>query len=146
MTTLGVDSVRTAYLVKQLELAVRARLDATTRQHGLTVQQYTALAVLRRSPGLSSAQLARRSFVSAQTMQEMVASLQSRGLVHREPDSANRRVLRIRLTEDGEAVLAASDREVDEIERDMLADLDSAQIETLRTALRSCTRRLVETT
>ncbi|PXY31606.1 MarR family winged helix-turn-helix transcriptional regulator [Prauserella muralis] len=137
-----VPAVRTAYLVKRLELAVRAHLDAVVRPHGLTTAQYTALTALRVAPEQSSAQLARRSFVSAQTMQELVAGLERRGLVTRSPAPANRRVLRVRLTERGEDVLAELDRGMDELEREMLADLDAAQVQALRDALRLCTRRL----
>src|SRR6185437_12133584 len=52
------------YVVKQVELAVRSRLDDLLRPAGLTVLQYTALTVLERHPDLSSAQLARNSFVT----------------------------------------------------------------------------------
>lgn len=133
---------RTAYLVKRLELAVRGRLDSAMRPHGLTVVQYTALTALRRQPGLSSAQLARRSFVSAQTMQELMTKLERQGLVRRTPADGNRRVLSISLTERGLAKLDDTEHEVDEIERHMLADLDEDQVETLRQALRLCTQRL----
>jgi hypothetical protein len=51
------------YLIKQLELAVRSHLDETVRDAGLTALQYTALTVLERHPELTSAQLARNSFV-----------------------------------------------------------------------------------
>ncbi|WP_307849377.1 MarR family winged helix-turn-helix transcriptional regulator [Qaidamihabitans albus] len=138
----GDGLVRTAYLVKRLELAVRARLDAAVRPHGLTTAQYTALTALRGVPGMSSAQLARRSFVSPQTMQELIANLERRGLVARAPSPANRRVLGIGLTEQGEAELRRLDHEVDEIENEMLADLDAEQVEALRQALRLCTQRL----
>ena len=40
------------YQLKQLELAVRARLDEIVRPAGLTTQQYTALTVLERRDGL----------------------------------------------------------------------------------------------
>ncbi|PRX47650.1 DNA-binding MarR family transcriptional regulator [Prauserella shujinwangii] len=140
MTTPG--HVRTAYLVKRLELAVRARLDAAVRPHGLTTAQYTALTALRGGPGMSSAQLARRSFVSPQTMQELVVNLERRGLVTRSPSPDNRRVLGISLTDAGEAELRRLDEDVDEIERQMLADLDDEQVAALREALRRCTQRL----
>lgn len=61
------------YLVKQVELAVRARLDELLRPDGLTALQYTALTVLERHPDMSVAQLARNSFVTAQSMADMVA-------------------------------------------------------------------------
>ncbi|MFF5985780.1 MarR family winged helix-turn-helix transcriptional regulator [Prauserella flavalba] len=136
------DSVRTAYLVKRLEQAVRGHLEAVLRPHGLTTAQYTALTTLRTQPGQSSAQLARHSFVSAQTMQELVTSLQRRGLVEKAPAPRNRRVLHISLTDQGEAALRELDDEVDALEREMLADLDAEQTAAFRAALRACSRRL----
>ena len=56
------------YLVKQVEQATRAHLDALLRPLGLTTNQYTALSVLERRDDLTSAELARRSFVRPQTM------------------------------------------------------------------------------
>lgn len=135
---------RTAYLVKRLELALRGQLDAAMRPHGLTVVQYTALTALERQPGLSSAQLARRSFVSAQTMQELTTKLERQGLIERKPADGNRRVLRLSLTELGRAKLAETEPEVDKIERAMLADLDEHGVEALRQALRQCTQRLTQ--
>ncbi|HVV14021.1 MarR family winged helix-turn-helix transcriptional regulator [Amycolatopsis sp.] len=133
---------RTAYLVKQLELALRGRLDSAVRPHGLTVVQYTALTELARDPGLSAAELARRSFVSAQTMQELIVRLEQVGLVRRQPAEHNKRVLETTLTELGQRKLHGCDHEVDEIERDMLADLDGEATEALRQVLRSCTKRV----
>ncbi|WP_243770242.1 MarR family winged helix-turn-helix transcriptional regulator [Amycolatopsis acidicola] len=138
----SLPEARTAYLLKQLELALRARLDAAVRPHGLTVVQYTALTELSRDPGISAAELARRSFVSAQTMQELIARLEQQGLVQRVPAEHNKRVLETTLTERGERTLHASDHEVDEIEQDMLSDFDTEAVEALRQALRSCTKRV----
>ena len=70
---------RLSYLVKQVELAIRADMDAHAREHGLTALQYTALTVLQRQPGMSGAQLSRRSFVSPQAGSEMVAHLERKG-------------------------------------------------------------------
>ncbi|HWU60253.1 MAG TPA: helix-turn-helix domain-containing protein, partial [Microbacteriaceae bacterium] len=77
------ESVTLLYLVKQVELAIRARLETATREVGLTVTQYTALTVLERRPGLTSAQLAKNSFVRAQSMSTVTAELEERGLVSR---------------------------------------------------------------
>ena len=63
------------YLMKQVELAVRAELDDLTRPVGLTALQYTALTVLERHSDLTAAHLARHSFVTGQTMADMVTSL-----------------------------------------------------------------------
>ena len=60
------------YLLKRVELAVRARLDEIVRPAGLTAAQYTALTVLERHDDMSSAQLARHSFVTAQAIADIL--------------------------------------------------------------------------
>src|SRR5919201_164372 len=94
------------YMVKQVELVVRSHLDELVKPAGITALQYTALTVLERHDGLSAAQLARDSFVTAQSMADLVRSLESRGLVRRERNPRNRRELLILLTESGRDLLA----------------------------------------
>ena len=86
------------YLVKQVEQVIRAHLDDLLRPLGLTTDQYTALSVLEQRDDLTSAELARRSFVRPQTMHEMITSLDQRGFIQRHRDPDNHRVLLIRLT------------------------------------------------
>lgn len=133
---------RVTYLVKRLELAVRAAMDGVVGELGVTALQYTALSVLQRHPGMSGAQLARRSFVSPQAGSEMTAVLERKGLVSRSPDPSNRRIRRVELTPGGRELLAACDREMDEIERAMLADLSGAEAERLAASLAACVASL----
>src|SRR6185437_939815 len=113
------------YLVKQVELAVRSHLDDLLRPAGLTALQYTALTVLERHPDLSSAQLARNSFVTAQSMADMVTALEERGLI-------------VALTAAGRKLLDRYRGEVDALEAQMLAGLTKAQITRLRRNLNAC--------
>ncbi|KIH97288.1 hypothetical protein LP52_20190 [Streptomonospora alba] len=129
---------RIIYLVKRIELIARAHLDGVTREHGLTTLQYTALSVLRAQPGLSAAQLARRSFVSPQAMTEMVGALEAKAMIRREPDPENRRVLRAYLTDEGRAALEACDRGADLLEERMLRDVAPEDAAALRRALTTC--------
>ena len=92
---------RLTYLVKRLEMAERARMDEVLRPLGVTLHQYTALSILERREGLSSAQLARRHYVTPQAMHQLVASMERDGLIQRRPDEANRRILSAWLTEHG---------------------------------------------
>jgi DNA-binding MarR family transcriptional regulator len=123
------------YLVKQLELAVRARLDELVRGHGITALQYTALTVLERHDGLSAAQLARDSFVTAQSIADMVRALETRALIRRERNPANRRELLIHLTADGRALLATVAAPVRELESRMIAKLTDSQSAEFRQSL-----------
>src|SRR5258708_12047655 len=77
------------YLVKQVELAVRARLDDIFRPIGLTALQYTALTVLERHPDLSSAQLALNSFVTPQSTAAMITTLEAREMTKLHPARAH---------------------------------------------------------
>jgi DNA-binding MarR family transcriptional regulator len=133
---------RTTYLVKQLELVIRAGMDGIAGEFGVTALQYTALSVLARHPGLSAAQMAHRSFVSPQAGNEMVKILERKGLITRTPDTYNRHIRRISLTPAGQAVLSQCDVRIDRLEARMLDTLESADIETLREALGACTRSL----
>jgi DNA-binding MarR family transcriptional regulator len=136
---------RLTYLIKRLELAVRAAMDDIVGELGVTVPQYTALSVLERHPGMSGAQLARRSFVSRQAGGEMLGSLERKGLVGRVPDAKNRRVLRIALTPEGRALLAACDTAMDELESQMLRTLSGPDADRMRAVLEACTAALAGT-
>jgi len=126
---------RTLYLIKRLEQAVRQRLDDSLRRLGLTAQQYTTLTVLRARPGLSSAQLARRSFVTAQSMNEMVTALEKKGLMRRVPSEADRRVLQLTLTPRSTVVLATADRVVDDLEDRVITSVQGLSHDELRAVL-----------
>jgi DNA-binding MarR family transcriptional regulator len=134
------------YLMKQVELAVRARLDELVRPAGLTALQYTALTVLERHPDLTSAHLARNSFVTAQTMADMVTSLRDRRLIDRHQDPGDRRRLVLSLTEDGRALLDRYRPAVADLEAEMLGDLSVNQANDLRASLLSCREALNGTT
>ena len=126
------------YLVKQLELAVRSHLDNLLRPAGLTALQYTALTVLERHPDLSTAELARDSFVTAQSMADMVTALGGRGLIERHRDRADRRRLVVALTAAGRELLDRYRDQVDALEQQMLAGLTKPQVAGLRRSLRAC--------
>jgi DNA-binding MarR family transcriptional regulator len=126
----------TLYLVKQLELVVRALMDEALRPRRLTTLQYTALSVLERRDKLSSAQLARRSFVTPQTMNEMVLWLERRELIERERDESNRRVLLISLTPAGRKVVAECRSIIEAFEHRALAPMSPTEAANFRDCLR----------
>ncbi|HEX3930789.1 MAG TPA: MarR family winged helix-turn-helix transcriptional regulator [Nocardioides sp.] len=131
------------YLMKQVELAVRAELDELTRPVGLTALQYTALTVLERHPDLTSAHLARHSFVTAQSMADMVTTLLDRHLIDRHRDPADRRRLVIALTPDGGRLLAQLRPQVAALETRMLTLLSEDEAARLRHSLDQCRTALL---
>lgn len=136
-------SPRVLYAIKQVELASRARLEEIARPHAVTALQYTALTVLeRQSEPISSAALARLSFVTAQTMADMVGALQRRGLVRRDGDPTNRRRLLITLTAEGHALLRDLEPEVAQLEAQMLDGMSHADRAALTNLLDRARRNL----
>src|SRR3546814_18148980 len=93
------------YLIKRAENLLRAQMDPIARTAGLTVAQYTALSILHARPGMSSAELARRTFVSAQAANELVNGLLGQGLILRRPSPQHGNILQLRLSHNGQAVI-----------------------------------------
>src|SRR5215469_7405156 len=132
------------YLVKQVELAIRSHLDDLLRPDALTALQYTALTALEHHPDISSAQLARNSFVTAQTMADMITTLEQRGLIERHRDQADRRRLAVALTSKGRELLDRYRDQVKELETRMLSGLTKQQVGAMRRSLRACHTNLAE--
>ncbi|MFB9949426.1 MarR family winged helix-turn-helix transcriptional regulator [Rhizobium puerariae] len=96
------------YALKRAQQALRGHLDTKLRNIGLTTPQYSVLAGLEFSEGLSGAELARRAFVTPQTMQAIIATLERDGLVKRMAHPVHGRVLTTELTPDGRSALRAA--------------------------------------
>jgi DNA-binding MarR family transcriptional regulator len=126
------------YIVKQVELAMKASLDELVKPVGITTMQYTALTVLRRRDRLSSAQLARNSFVTPQSMADTVTTLEQQGLIVRRRNPDNRRVLLLSLTDAGRSLLAGLDTEVEALEDRMAERLTPRQRRDLEVYLERC--------
>jgi DNA-binding MarR family transcriptional regulator len=135
---------RPTYLVKQLQEALRLRLSDITRQFNLTNRQYTALSVLAKYPAISSAQLARLTFVSPQAANEMVVALEHKTFLKRSADRSNRRRLEVKLTRAGVAALAKCDRQVDELEADLFRDISRSDRAQFQRMLHRCLQAIVQ--
>jgi len=126
------------YVIKQVELAARAQLDEIFRPIGMTALQYTALTVLERHPDMSVAQLARNSFVTAQSMADMIATLEERGLIGRHRDQVDRRRLAIALLPAGRELLDRYRDQVVTLEARMLHGVTKPQVTAMRRNLVTC--------
>jgi DNA-binding MarR family transcriptional regulator len=129
------SSPRLTYLIKRVEMVERARMEEVLRPHGVSLHQYTALSILERRGGLSSAQLARRHFVTPQAANQLVALLERDGLIERQPDPVNRKILRAWLTERGQVALKQCHSAVDGLEQQMLTAFTPAQVTEFRRSL-----------
>jgi DNA-binding MarR family transcriptional regulator len=127
---------RTIYLVKMLDVAIRAGLEMRLQEFQLTGAQYTVLSLLSARDNLSSADLSRRFLVTPQSMNEMIMALERKELVSRQEDGENRRILRVKLTPHGQAVLKKCDKQVDILEAALFGGLEPGELAGLRETLR----------
>jgi DNA-binding MarR family transcriptional regulator len=109
------------YVLGRVNQGIRRRMRERLLEWDLTVQEYTTLSVLAAGPGLSNAGLARQALVTPQSMNEILARLEDRGLLRRDMDPADARILRAELTPAGNGILASADPAVGAIEDDILA-------------------------
>ena len=131
-----------SYVIARLERAVRKEIGRLVGPRGLSVAQYTTLSILRSRTGLSNAQLARRLWVTPQSMNEVISALERGGLIERVPDVGNRRILRTALTEHGRETLEACDADILAMEEQMLLGVSPEVQDQLVEALEGCARRL----
>jgi len=134
--------LRLGYLVARVFHALRAtRLEPALKDAGVTPLQFTIMSVVERHPQLSSAELSRRFYVSAQTMGQVLANLENRGLLSRREDAENRRILRVSLTAKGAKLVRECDLKMDTIEAEIFGD-DSPENDALRARLLDIARHL----
>lgn len=127
---------RTIYLIKRLETLIRVRLEASLHDLALTPGQYTTLSVVKTGP-ISSADLARRVGITPQSMSEVIAMLERKGLITRTSRDENRRIADVALTAAGETLLRQAEGRVDILEEDLLHALGKDELANLRTMLES---------
>lgn len=128
--------------IKRAQHALRTRMDREMRPLGLTAPQYAVLASLEAEPGASNAELARRAFVTPQTMQTMLAALERAGLVARRPDESHGRIRRATLTGAGRDVLVRAHAVAAAAERTIREAADPLDPDGVAAMLVRCAERL----
>ena len=131
---------RVGYQLKRAQQALRTAMDEGLRAQGITTPQYAALTALDADEPLSGAELARRCFVTAQTMNAILVGLERARLVERAPHANHGRVIEARLTKRGRAKVHGAHATVFGIEERMLSQITAAGRRTLNETL----SRLVE--
>jgi DNA-binding MarR family transcriptional regulator len=127
--------VGTIYLLKRAELAVRGCMEVVLAEFDLTPAQFLVLFRMRDRTDFSAAALAREVGVRPQTLITLIAPLERRGILEREPSPAHRRVLPHRLTPAGKKLLAGALRVAGQIEADLLASVDDRKLSVLQEVL-----------
>lgn len=133
-------AARGFFYIQQAEQDARKVLDECLHTEGLTAGQYMALSMVVHHEPVSSADLARRARMTAQSMGEFIRILEAKGLLEKRTDATSRRSILLTSTPIGRKVLARSDAKVDQAERsffDCLTGEDYAQLRLMLNRLRS---------
>jgi DNA-binding MarR family transcriptional regulator len=144
----GVDQVTTArvgYLIKRAQMVLHDAMADALGSHDLTVTQFAVLTALDEEPGLSNADLARRTFVTPQSMHAVLQELERLQFVVRRTHPQHQRVLQAALTKAGRRTLKSAANAVNAVEERMLNKLSNSARSRLASALSSCIDALTET-
>ena len=128
------------FLLKRLNHSLRQDLDEAMRRHRvkLSFPQLTTLFGVFFEPGLTGAQLARRSIVSAQTMNSLLRNLETDGFIERRPHPESRRADSWFLTPKGSKQLEGARVIGDAVFARMLTGMTGKEIAALEGYLRRC--------
>ena len=112
---------------------VRRRLTQTVDPHGVTLQQYNVLRILKGAAPdpLPTLEIAARMIEAQPGITRLLDRLDAKGLVRRERCADDRRQVHCWITEEGLDLLADLDPVVDEADRAAVGALSAAQVEQL---------------
>ena len=143
----GIDlDTSLGYLVKEASSALRSAMEEVLRPLGMTITHYSCLELLSQRPGLSNSELARGAFVTRQSMNVLLQSLEKEGHVTRPAEAPVGKVLPTQLTAKGRRSLATATAAVRSVEVRMLTGMDAAEQQAAFRALRSMVRSLASST
>src|SRR6202050_3274506 len=98
------------YLIKRAQSVIHLALEKIVSEQGLGIPHYVVLTLLAETPELPNAELARKAFVTPQSMNEVLKQLEASGLVERQQSQSNARILNAHLTHAGKKKMAIGRR------------------------------------
>jgi DNA-binding MarR family transcriptional regulator len=120
----GVDlETSLGYVLKEASSALRAAMETVLRPLGMSVTHYSCLELLAQRPGLSNSELARGAFVTRQSMNVLLQTLERGGYVTRPAQAPVGKALPTRLTPRGRRSLEKASVEIRSVEVRMLNGL-----------------------
>ncbi|MGV9556741.1 MarR family winged helix-turn-helix transcriptional regulator [Streptomyces sp. NPDC003522] len=124
----GIDLDKSlGYLLKEASSALRAAMEEVLRPLGMTVTHYSCLELLAQRPGLSNSELARGAFVTRQSMNVLLQTLERDGCVTRPAEAPVGKALPARLTPRGRQSLEKASAAVRSVEVRMLSGMTGAE-------------------
>ena len=123
------------YLMKRVMLSVVHQADKRLEAHDLTSAQWGPLLRLQNTGGSTVAELARWLQIDAGAMTRLLDRLEKKGLCKRVRSTADRRVVHVELTPDGEAAICHVPGVLAEVMNAHLAGFSKTEWQALTTYL-----------
>lgn len=132
------------FLLYRTMAALRPQVAAELKPLGLGLPEFVCMRILSKHPGLTGAELARGTHVSAQAMNQLLHGLEDRGVLSRPTSTPPGRAMPARLTRRGKALLKRADAAVQVADRHILTRLTADDQDQLKRLLRALGTRDVE--
>ncbi|MEV0696952.1 MarR family transcriptional regulator [Saccharopolyspora sp. NPDC050389] len=133
---------RPGYLVKRVQQLLRQACDEGLRPVELSMSQYAVLRALSDHPDIPAAELARRCFVTRQSLRDVLNGLRKADLVSVAEQATTGRARPVALTAEGRKRLRAADEVVTETETRMLTGFSAGEQDRLSALLARCADNL----
>jgi DNA-binding MarR family transcriptional regulator len=130
--------------VRPVLLRLARELRKETEQLGVTARQATLLWLVKRSPGLSLAELAAEEGISPPALSGYVDRLERAGLLERVRSTEDRRRVGLRLTDEGAKVMRRIRARRTTWLAERLGRLEPAELEAIQAAVPALQRLLEE--
>ena len=141
-TPKNINITSIGYTLKQTQHILRIHMDDALRSLGLTTPQYAVLSQLELRPGISNADLARASFITAQTMHGIVSNLEKNNLLKRKRDPQHGRILCAELTEKVLKIVRQAHEIISKVEESMTCTLTQKNKSLFEELLIECANNL----
>lgn len=128
------DSV--GYLLARARTKLIKSVDCQLTPYDITHAQGSIMMMLFSGKCATAAELARELYIDSASMTRMIDRLQKRGLVERMPRGDDRRVINLRLTEDGLALAGQLPTVYTSVLNRNFVDFSAEEVGTLRVLLR----------
>ncbi|MBM7413392.1 MULTISPECIES: MarR family winged helix-turn-helix transcriptional regulator [Nocardiaceae] len=139
----GIDlETSIGYALKEASSALRTAMEEVLRPLDMTVTRYSCLELLAQRPGSSNSELARGAFVTRQSMNVLLQTLEREGLVTRPTEAPVGKALPTRLTARGRRSLEQATAAVRSVEVRMLSGMTAAERDSAFRSLQSIVQAL----
>jgi DNA-binding MarR family transcriptional regulator len=129
------DDEPLGFLLYRVMASLRPQVAAELKPLELGLPEFVCMRILASSPGLTSAELARGTNVSAQAANQVLRALEDRGALSRPAVTPAGRAMPARLTRQGKALLKRADVAVHRAEQRILTRLSDEQQSQLKELL-----------